>query len=189
MSPWVSFVRSIQGRKFDRIPDKKYGLHRTPPLMSGTKCRPLSSIVLTVLLNTQSKFPSSVFSFMPHPWTSRVVSAEPASGPTVEMRKRTSLFFPIVLRKLAEVMSVQSWVHSNSPYALKCCVRQGQCLSGCHSMGYIPNSLCMDHSTYYPVRNDKTPRGYNRERYSYSPLRNSFTREMRQCLDQLSVLE
>jgi hypothetical protein len=47
-----------------------------------------------------------------------VVSAEPRSGPTVEIRSKTFVFLPMVLRKLAEVMSVQSWVTSNSPYAL-----------------------------------------------------------------------
>ena len=72
----------------------------------------------TVLLNTQSRFPSSVYSFIPHPRTSREVSAEPLSGPTVETRSRTSVFFPTVLRKLADVMSVQSLVHSKKPYAL-----------------------------------------------------------------------
>lgn len=28
MSSWISFVRSVQGRKFNRIPDEKYGLPR-----------------------------------------------------------------------------------------------------------------------------------------------------------------
>lgn len=72
----------------------------------------------TVLLNTQSRFPSSVYSFIPHPCTSREVSAEPLSGPTVETRSRTSVFLPTVFRKLADVMSVQSLLHSKEPYAL-----------------------------------------------------------------------
>lgn len=55
---------------------------------------------------------------MAKPWISRTVSAEPPSGPTVETRKRTSVFFPVALRKLADVISVHSWVHSNTPCAL-----------------------------------------------------------------------
>lgn len=40
MSSWISFMRSVQGRKFNRIPDEKYGLSRPPKLMSGTKSGP-----------------------------------------------------------------------------------------------------------------------------------------------------
>lgn len=69
------------------------------------------------MLKTQSKLPSSVYSFIAHPWTSRAVSAEPACGPTVDTRSSTGDFFPGD-RKLAEVMSEQSPVASNSPYAL-----------------------------------------------------------------------
>lgn len=51
----------------------------------------------------------------------------------------------------------------------------------------IPNSFCMDHSICrYSVRNN---RFHAVAIDGYLPLGDSFTREMCQCLNQLSVLE
>lgn len=60
--------------------------------------------VLTVLLNTQSWFPSSVKSLIPQPRTSLAVSADPLSGATVDILTRAGVFLPIPLRNFAEVM-------------------------------------------------------------------------------------
>lgn len=99
----------------------------------------------TVLLKTQSWFPSSVYSFMAQPWTSRAVSAEPRSSPTVETLRRTGVFFPTLFKKLAEVMSVQSLVTSNSPYALFI-PRESvfNSLNSGFSFSNVPGSLGMD---------------------------------------------
>lgn len=72
---------------------------------------------LTVLLNTQSKLPSSVKNLKAHPRTSRTLSAEPRSGPTVENRVKTFVFLPTSCRKSADVKSDMIRVTSNSPKA------------------------------------------------------------------------
>lgn len=116
MSSWVPLMRAVHRWELDRITHEENRLCDMTLSVTAGFC--FQYALRTVLLNTQSRFPSSVYSFIPHPWTSREVSAEPLSGPTVETRSRTSVFLPMVFRKLADVMSVQSWVHSKEPYPL-----------------------------------------------------------------------
>ena len=123
-------MRSVHGWEFDGVPDEENRLRESQQMLNIVEPVCESTARLTVLLKTQSKFPSSVYSFMAQPWTSRAVSAEPRSGPTVDIRRRTSVFFPTVLRKLADVMSEQSWVTSNSPNAL-CWGRAVNLLASC----------------------------------------------------------
>lgn len=108
----MPLVRSIQGWELDGVPDEEDRLFRV------NTSRLSMWIQRTVLLNTQSRFPSSVYIFIAQPCTSRIVSADPRSGPTVEMRRRHLDLLPTLPRKLAEVRSEQSSVTSNSPYAL-----------------------------------------------------------------------
>lgn len=108
----VSLVGPVHGREFERVPNKKDRLFE---LSTHAYCKPPLGGPPTVLLKTKSWFPSSVYIFMAHPCTSRVVSAEPASGPTVDTRRRTGVFLPTWPRKLADVMSEQSSVAVNSP--------------------------------------------------------------------------
>lgn len=109
----MSLVRAVHGRKLDRVPNEEDRLLNISIFLH------YACSLLTVLLKTQSRLPSSVYIFIPQPWTSRDVSAEPDSGPTVETRRRTGDFFPALLRKLADVMSEQSASASNTPYALQ----------------------------------------------------------------------
>lgn len=79
-------------------------------------------------LKTKSWLPSWVKSFIAHPRTSRTVSADPFSPPTVEIRKSPGVFFPTPVKKSASVMSEMSWVTSHSPQApaaLACTARSG----------------------------------------------------------------
>lgn len=72
-----------------------------------------SLVILTgVLLNTQSRLPSSVLNLMANPLGSLAVSALPLSPPTVENRTVARTFFPTDLKRAAEVMSERSWVVS-----------------------------------------------------------------------------
>jgi len=57
---------------------------------------------------TISQFPSSVKNFSAHPRMSRTVSEDPFDPATVEIRARTLVFFPILFRKLADVMCEMS---------------------------------------------------------------------------------
>lgn len=102
---------SIQRRELYRVANKKHRLFFTQ--YQGQRI--LTSRDLTVLLNTQSKLPSSVYSFIAQPCTSRTVSAEPDSGPMVDTRQSTGVVLPTLLKKLADVMSEQSAVTVNSP--------------------------------------------------------------------------
>ena len=68
-----------------------------------------------VLLKTQSWFPTSVKSFMPHPRGSRTLSADPFSGPTVDILSKTGVSFPIPFKNAAEVMFEISCVTTNFP--------------------------------------------------------------------------
>lgn len=91
MSLRVPLMGPIEGWEFDGVPDKKDRLFESSapafykPFIRGSQ---------TVLLKTKSWFPSSVYIFIAQPCTSRAVSAEPASGPTVDTRKRTGVFLP-----------------------------------------------------------------------------------------------
>ena len=141
---------------------------------------------LTVLLNTQSRFPSSVYIFMAHPCTSRTVSAEPRSGPTVEMRRRSGVVFPMALRKLAEVRSVQSWVHLNSPYALEgwlVRLNTGQRkLAVRHTLPLWRERLCRGREVLaWSVRMSADS--------SLLPFRNSLAGKVRKSFYQLGILE
>lgn len=130
----MSLMRAVQRRELQRIPDEE---HRLGNHQSGGYSHRAGT--RTVLLNTKSWLPSSVYNFMAQPWTSRRVSADPVSPPTVETRRRHSVFFPTLLRKLAEVMSVQSSVTSKTPNAL----RIVRCVLLVWSW-YVPCSLCMN---------------------------------------------
>lgn len=65
-----------------------------------------------VLLKTQSRIPSSVFSLIAKPRGSRAVSAEPLSPPTVEKRTVALTFLPTEVNSLHEVISLRSYVVS-----------------------------------------------------------------------------
>lgn len=86
-----------------------------------------------VLLNTQSRFPSSVLILRENPCTqivkhwkkglkgdvhtrgSRAVSADPDSPPTVENRTVKGDLVPTVWNTFAEVISESEWVDSKYP--------------------------------------------------------------------------
>ena len=62
MRPRVSLVRTVHGGKLDGIPNEENRLTAVRKAFR-LQYRPL----LTVLLKTQSKFPSSVYIFIPQP--------------------------------------------------------------------------------------------------------------------------
>ena len=85
-----------------------------------------------VLLNTQSRFPSSVLILTAKPGNlyqhdshilqevyiprgSRAVSAEPSSPPTVEKRIVSGAVLPTLLKSAAHVKSLMSCVTSKTP--------------------------------------------------------------------------
>ena len=92
-----------------------------------------------MLLNTQSRFPSSVLILIANPYTfhadhqpnvskgmsrfhnwfrtrgSRAVSADPVSPPTVENRMVKGALVPTFWNTCAEVMSESEWVNSKYP--------------------------------------------------------------------------
>jgi hypothetical protein len=56
-----------------------------------------------------------VNSLIPHPLTSLTVSADPLSGPTVDILANAGVLVPTLERKAALVISVTSCVHSKQP--------------------------------------------------------------------------
>jgi len=86
----VRLVGTIEGGELDRISDEEDGLVVEHPVW----------------------LPSAVLSLIAHPRTSRMVSAEPRAGPTVDMRVRSSVRLPTPVRKSASVRSEMSWVTS-----------------------------------------------------------------------------
>ena len=122
----------------------------------------------TVLLKTKSWFPSCVKNFIAQPRGSLTVSAEPRSGPTVEIRSITGVVVPMPLRKLADVISEMSWVTSNvpkAPAALACTTLPSEA-----SQASLADILC--HKSGGEI-----------------PFRYSLSGEMGQCLNELRVLE